>query len=327
MKIFVTGADGLLGNNLVRILLDKGYEVKVFIQSGKDVGYLKGLNIEVSYGDLLHYDELSNAMRGADVVINAAAVTDTWPNQGKLYWKVNVDGVRNVIKAVKDLEIKRLIHVGTANSFGPGDAANPGTELNEFTGEKYKLDYITSKYKAQELILKEVEENNLPALIVNPTFMIGAYDVKPSSGRMIISVIEGKVPGYSPGGRNFVYVKDVANAIANAVVKGNIGSCYLAAGVNHTYKDMFAKIAGIFNVKAPTLAIPGFAVLVYGRILSIIGNITKKEQVISYPLALISNEFHYYSNQKAVDELDMPQTDITFAINEAVDWFKQEKYL
>ncbi|MFT5723652.1 MAG: dihydroflavonol-4-reductase [Bacteroidia bacterium] len=327
MKIFVTGADGLLGNNLVRLLLNKGYQVKVFIQSGKDLGYLKGLEIEVSHGDLLNYDELAGAMQGADVVINAAAVTDTWPNQGKLYWKVNVDGVKNVIKAIKELNIARLIHIGTANSFGPGDADNPGTELNPFSGEKYGLDYITSKYNAQEILLQEVRDNQLPVLIINPTFMIGPYDVKPSSGRMIISVIQGKVPGYSPGGRNFVYVKDVAQAITNAVVQGRVGECYLAGGVNLTYKAMFAKIANIFNVKAPTLGIPGFAVLIYGGILSLVGKITKKEQVISYPLAVISNEFHYYSNQKAKDELDMPETDIEFAITEAVEWFKEEKYL
>ena len=82
MKIFVTGADGLLGNNMVRLLLDKGYSVKVFIQSGKDLGYLKGLNIEVSHGDLLNYEELVEAMTGADVVINAAAVTELGPIKG-----------------------------------------------------------------------------------------------------------------------------------------------------------------------------------------------------------------------------------------------------
>lgn len=327
MKIFVTGADGLLGNNLVRLLIADGYDVKVFIQQGKDLGYLKGLPIEASYGDLLNYEELTSAMTGAEVVINAAAVTDTWPNQGSLYWKVNVDGVENVIKAVRELKVKRLIHVGTANSFGPGDMEKPGTELDPFDGEKYGLDYITSKYKAQEIILKEAKENKLPALIVNPTFMIGPYDVKPSSGKMIISVIKGKVPGYSPGGRNFVYVKDVAQAIVNAITKGEIGECYIASGVNMTYKDMFAKMAGIFNVKPPSIAIPSFAVLIYGGILSLVGKITKKEQVISYPLALISNEFHYYSNKKAVEELDMPETDIEFAIKEAVDWFKQENYL
>lgn len=327
MRIFVTGGDGLLGNNMVRILLKDKHQVTVFIQSGKDPGFLKGLDVNFAYGDLLNYDQLNDAMKGAEVVINAAAVTDTWPNQGKLYWKVNVDGVENVIRAVRENNVKKLIHVGTANSFGPGDMESPGNETNAFEGSKYKLDYITSKYKAQELILEEVKNNNLPALIVNPTFMIGPYDVKPSSGKMIISVIQGKVPGYAPGGRNFVYVKDVAQAIVNAVELGKIGECYILGSTNLSYKEMFGKIASIFNVKPPGLGIPGFAVLLYGRVLSLVGKLTGKEPVISYPLAVISNEYHYYSSQKAVQELKMPQTDIEFAINEAVDWFKQEKYL
>lgn len=327
MRIFVTGGDGLLGNNMVRILLKDKHQVTVFIQSGKDPGFLKDLDVNFAYGDLLNYDQLNDAMKGAEVVINAAAVTDTWPNQGKLYWKVNVDGVENVIRAVRENNVKKLIHVGTANSFGPGDMESPGNETNAFEGSKYKLDYITSKYKAQELILEEVKNNNLPALIVNPTFMIGPYDVKPSSGKMIISVIQGKVPGYAPGGRNFVYVKDVAQAIVNAVELGKIGECYILGSTNLSYKEMFGKIASIFNVKPPGLGIPGFAVLLYGRVLSLVGKLTGKEPVISYPLAVISNEYHYYSSQKAVQELKMPQTDIEFAINEAVDWFKQEKYL
>ena len=327
MRVFVTGADGLLGNNMVRLLLDAGHQVKVFIQEGKDLGYLTDLTIEASYGDLLNYEQLRDAMKGSEVVINAAAVTDTWPNQGPLYWKVNVDGVKNVIQAVKENQVARLIHVGTANSFGPGNLENPGNETTPFDGARYKLDYITSKYEAQKIVLNEIKENNLPAMIVNPTFMIGPYDVKPSSGKMIISVIQGKVPGYAPGGRNFAYVRDVAQAIVNAVTMGRLGECYILGGTNLSYKQMFGKIASIFNVKPPKLGIPAFAVLIYGRILSIVGNMSGKEPVISYPLGVISNELHYYSSAKAVKELNMPQTDIEFAINEAVDWFKQENYL
>lgn len=327
MKICVTGGDGLLGNNLVRQLIDEKHEIRVLIQEGRDPGYLKSLDVDFVYGDLLHYSDVVKAFEGVDAVINAAAVTDTWPNQGSLYWKVNVDGVKNVIEAVRECGVKRLVHVGTANSFGPGPIENPGNETTQFDGERYKLDYITSKYKAQEMLLEEVRTTNLPALIVNPTFMIGPYDVKPSSGKMIISVIKGQVPGYSPGGRNFVYVNDVARAIVNALDKGRIGECYIACGVNLTYKEMFGKIAAQFNVKPPSIAIPSFAVLIYGKILGWIGKISGKEPVISYPLAKISNEFHYYSNAKAVKELDMPQTSIEDAIQEAVDWFKAEKYL
>ncbi|MFT4522233.1 MAG: dihydroflavonol-4-reductase [Bacteroidia bacterium] len=326
MKIFLTGADGLLGNNLVRRLLEKEYTVKVFIQKGKKLDYLEGCDVEVFYGDILNYDELNAAMAGSDVVIHAAALTNTWPNTGKLYYTVNVDGTANVIKAVQANKVARLLHIGTSNSFGAGSKDNPGTETNPFVADKYGLDYITSKYVAHELVLKHVKEDGLPAVILNPTFMIGPFDVKPSSGKMLLSVATGKVPGYAAGGRNFVYVNDVANAIVNAITKGRIGEGYILGSTNLSYQEMFTKTAKIFGTKAPTLRIPPFATSIYGGALSLFGKLFKFEPVVSYPLARISNEDHYYSCAKAVKELDMPQTDLDFAINEAKEWFIKEGY-
>ncbi|MBI1307936.1 MAG: NAD-dependent epimerase/dehydratase family protein [Bacteroidetes bacterium] len=325
-KVFVTGADGLLGNNLVRLLLKKKYSVKIFLQSGKPLGYLSDLPIEVSHGDILNKGEISRAVKGCDVVIHAAALTNTWPTQGEIYYHVNVDGTRNVVEAAKEHGVKRFIHVGTSNSFGAGTTEDPGNELKPFVADKYKLDYITSKYKAQEYLLEEVAKG-FPALIVNPTFMIGPYDVKPSSGKMIISVARGQVPGYSKGGRNFVYVNDVAAAIVNAIHKGRIGEGYVLGNANLSYKEMFEKIAGIVGEKAPKLKMPPVLVNSYGRISGWMGTLRGKEPVINYPLAVISNEQHFYDCSKAVNELDMPQTPVEDAIREAVKWFNKEGYL
>ncbi|MCB0735167.1 MAG: NAD-dependent epimerase/dehydratase family protein [Flavobacteriales bacterium] len=326
-RVFVTGADGLLGNNLVRLLLKEKYTVKVFLQSGKPMGYLADLPVEVSHGDILNYNEVASAMKGSQVVIHAAALTNTWPTRGPIYYKVNVEGTRNVIEAAKSNHIERFIHIGTSNSFGAGTEDALGHESNAFVADKYKLDYITSKYRAQELVLQEVKENNFPALICNPTFMIGPYDVKPSSGKMIVSVARGEVPGYSKGGRNFVYVGDVAQAVVNAIEKGTIGEGYILGNVNLSYRDMFAKIAGIVGETAPKIPMPPVLVEAYGMVSGWIGTIRKKEPVINYPLAVISNEQHYYDCGKAVRELDMPQTPIEDAIREAVAWFNKEGYL
>ena len=199
MKVFITGPDGVLGNNLVRLLLAEKYEVRVFIQTGNRAEYLEDLPIEREYGNLLHPEEVNRAVEGCDIIIHAAAKTDTWPCRHKSYWDVNVEGTRNIISAVKEYGIKKLIHIGTANSFGAGDKLDPGTEERPYEGHKYKLDYISSKYAIQQEILTSVKEDGLNAMILNPTFMIGPYDAKPSSGQMIIAVSEGKLPGY-PGG-------------------------------------------------------------------------------------------------------------------------------
>jgi len=327
MKIFLTGADGVLGNNLVRILLEKGHEVKVFIETGKKARYLEELPLERSEGSILNYEELRSAMEGYDIVIHAAAKTDTWPPRHESYWKVNLEGTRNIIAAVKELGVKRLIHIGTANSFGPGDENNPGDETKPYTADKYGLDYMCTKRAAQEEVLKAVKQEGLDAVIVNPTFMIGPYDSKPSSGTMIMAVSQGKIPGYPSGGRNFVYVRDVANAIEGAIEKGVKGECYILGNENLTYKEAFEKMAKSLGVKAPGMKMPRWLTLAYGRLLSGASVVFRFTPPVNYPMAMISTEKHFYSSEKAIKDLGLNQTPVSEALKEAVEWFRDNKYL
>jgi dihydroflavonol-4-reductase len=327
MKIFLTGPDGVLGNNLVRLLLEKEYEVKVFIQTGNKAVYLENLPIEREYGNILVPEEVNKAVSGCDIIIHAAAKTDSWPTRDKSYWDVNVDGTRNIIRAARANGIKKLIHIGTANSFGAGNKLDPGNEERPFAGYKYKLDYISSKYAIQEEILSEVKNNGLKALILNPTFMIGPFDAKPSSGQMIIAVSEGKIPGYPGGGRNFVYVKDVAMAIVNAIELGVIGECYILGNENLYYNEIFSKMAKELNVKPPGIKFPGFITLAYGGLLTFLGRMFRFTPSVNYSMSLISTEFHFYSSAKAVRELKMPQTPIELAIKESADWFREKGYI
>jgi len=327
MKVFITGADGVLGNNLVRILLNRGHKVRVFIETGKKAACLEGLDIEKSSGSILDYDALKAAMSGSDIIIHAAAKTDTWPLRHVNYWKINVEGTRNIINAFKETGAKRLLHIGTANSFGPGDENDPGDENRPYAAGRYKLDYMSSKYAAQQEILRVVKEDGLDALVLNPTFMLGPYDSKPSSGTMILAVNSGKIPGYPPGGRNFVYVKDVAVAIANAIDMGKKGECYILGNENLTYKEAFLKMAGALNVKAPSVKMPGLLTIIYGALISVASSLFRFTPSVTYALALISTEKHFYSSEKAVRELDMPRTSIDEALSEAVKWFRENGYI
>jgi dihydroflavonol-4-reductase len=325
MKVFMSGADGILGNNLVRLLLAKGHEVKIMIETGKKARCLDNLAIERVYGSILNYEELKSAIDGQEVVIHAAAKTDTFPPQHESYWKVNVEGTRNMIKAVKEQGARRLIFVGTANSFGAGDEHAPGDETKPYAAGKYGLEYMCSKRMAQEEVLKAVQEDNLDAVVVNPTFMIGPYDSKPSSGTMILAVHKRKLPGYPPGGRNFVYVGDVAKAIIEAIDKGKRGECYILGHENLTYKEAFEKMASALGVKAPSIKMPGLITRVYGRILSFAGAVFGFAPTVNYPMALISTEKHYYSSAKAISELGLLQTPVSEALAEAVAWFRDQK--
>lgn len=328
MKVLVTGADGLLGSNLVRLLLERKYDVSVLLMDGiKESGTLKDLDIQRFYGNILNPIALNTAIQGQDIVIHAAASIMVFPAKAKSLHEVNVQGTVNIIQACEKHKIKRLIHVGTANSFGNGSINNPGNENSPYQGYKYGLDYMDTKRQAQDIVLKAVKERGLHALVVNPTFLIGPYDSRPNSGAMILGIYEGKVPGYTKGSKNYVAAKDAATAIANAIEMGEIGECYILGNQNYSYKEAFSIIGKEIGVKPPALKLPDGIVKVYGRINSFLASLFKFNPAVTKELAIISCEDHCYSGQKARNVLKMPETPLQVAVREAFDWFKENGYI
>jgi dihydroflavonol-4-reductase len=328
MEILVTGPDGVLGSNLVRELLARNYSVRVLLEPGKDPITLKDLPIKRFHGNILDPNALDSVFKDKDVVFHCAAATSVFPAKNEIVNKVNIEGTQNVIHAALKHKIQRLIYVGTANSFGFGSSLdNLGSEEQPYRSAKYGLDYMDSKYKAQQLILTAVKDQGLPAIIVNPTFMIGPYDSRPSSGAMILAIHNSKVPGYSSGGKNYVAVKDVATAMANAITMGRIGECYIAGNVNLDFKEAFGLIAKTINAKAPTRKLSNFAVITFGAISSFLAKVFNYYPAVTKELATISTENHYYSVEKARKELLLPQTPLDLAIQECYDWFKENGYL
>jgi len=327
MKILVTGADGLLGSNLVRELLSRRHEIRAFVQPGRQQVTLEGLAIEKFAGNLLSTEEVVQSAEGCDAIIHCAASTAVWPIRSEIINKVNIDGTKNIIQAVYKNKVQRLIYVGTANSFGFGSKDQPGIEGNPYKSATYGLDYMDSKYKAMQVVLEEVKKNSLPAVVVNPTFMFGPYDSTPSSGAMIVALYKGKVPGYTSGGRNYLCAKDAAVAIANALTQGRVGECYILGNENLSYKEIFTKISSTIGVKPPSLSIPSVFAKLYGHIGSLIGTITGKAPAVSYPLSRIASDEHYYSPVKARKELGLPQTPVETGIRESFEWLKENGYL
>lgn len=326
MKIFITGGDGLLGSNLVRVLLDRGHKLRILVQSGRTVNSLDGLlNLEKAEGDLLNYESLKAAAREVDAIFHLAANTNIWPSRNEMVNQVNIEGTRNILRLAKELNVKRLVHIGTANTFSFGTKENPGREDTAYKGLKYGLDYMDSKWKAHQLVMAAVKEG-LPALVVNPTFMLGAYDSVPSSGAMILAVYSQKLPGYAPGGRNYICVKDAAKGIANTLEKGKIGESYIIGNENLSYKEAFSKMAVELGVKPPTRSIPKWALLVYGRFGSLLAGITERKPTVSWPMAKIACDAHYFTAEKAIRELDLPQSPIEEGIRESFNWLKNNGY-
>lgn len=325
-KVLVTGANGFLGSNLVTRLNEEGYNVRVIVRKNADIKSIEGKSCEVVFGNVDNKDDVRRAIEGCDIVIHAACITDQWSISFDEYERVNFTATKYIADACLELGVKKLVYVSTANTMGPGSKHTPGNELSGFTLFKANSGYINSKYLAQQYVLEQTAMKKLPAVVVNPTFMIGPNDVKPSSGKLMLYCMGKKILFYPPGGKNFVYIKDVCSGIVNAIDKGKVGECYLLAGHNLTYKEFFKLVSDTSGEKKRFIQLPGFILKLAGRTGSIIEHIRRKSGRLNYTSSFLLCLDNYYTGKKAERELAISFTPMEHAVKDALDWFKTNNY-
>lgn len=325
--VLVTGANGFLGAHLTRELLSRNYQVRAFVRPGSDCRTLAGLPIIYCEGDIREPDSLERAIVGCDALIHAAALAQVNPARSPAIWTMNLVGTETVIQVAHRSRIKRFVYVGTANVFGFGTREQPGDETTPFAGQGYGSDYIDSKRAATLKVEQAVRERGLPAVSVHPTFMLGPLDAKPTSGRMLIELFRGKAIGYPMGGKNFVHVRDVAVATVNALTQGQIGESYILGNENMSYREAFQLMAQLIGVAPPQMPIPPGLARLYGFLCDAWARVTGQPGQLNSAMIAVANDGHYFSSQKAIMELALPQTPIVEAIREAFDWFKKNDYV
>lgn len=325
-KVLVTGANGFLGSNVARELYRNGYDVKLMMRASSSAEVINDIPCEIFYGKINDAADVNKAVAGCDFVVHTASVTQQWAIKPEEYEQVNIAGTKNIVQACLAYDIKKLVHVSTANTFGPGNKYHAANELSAFRFMKVNSPYINTKYIAQQYVLEQVIQKKLPAVIVNPTFMIGEYDSKPSSGQIILYGMNKRFLFFPPGGKNFVHIRDVSRGILNALENGINGECYLMAGENLSYKNFFKLLADVSGQKQILIPIPPAALKIGGLAGSFIGAFRKTAVKLNYASGSMLCLHNYYSGEKSEKELQVKYTPVKTAIANALTWFKEHKY-
>lgn len=327
MKTLITGANGLLGANLARELLNRGHAVRALVRSNSDLRALHGLDLELHFGDLQDELGLRKALRGCDSLVHAAGRTpDPAASYGD-YIATNLRGTQKLVRAAEEQGMNRMVHVSSCCVFGGGSLDDPGTELSEFNGFRFNSGYINSKYLAQQWILSEVEKKGLPIVVVNPTIMLGPFDTRPSSGEIILRLLRKKFQVCPTGGKNFIDVRDAARATCNALLRGIPGECYLLAGENLTFSALFRKIYSAWGICRKEFKVPGPLVKLAGMCGNILSMVSEKPCPLTYSAARQLSSSSYFSGEKAVHHLQLTAHGVDDAIRDAIAWFSDNGYL
>lgn len=321
MRAFVTGGSGFVGANLVRLLLQQGYQVRVLVRPSSCLNNLQSLDVELVEGNLNDTD-LSQKIKGCQVLFHVAAHYSLWQQDKQALYLNNVLGTRNILAAASRAGVERTVYTSSVAAIGVGENGQAVDETYQSPVAKLIGDYKKSKYWAEQAANKAVKLGQ-DIVIVNPSTPIGAWDIKPTpTGDMILRFLQRRMPFYLNTGLNLIDVEDVAWGHLLALEKGKTGDRYILGNCNLTLKAILERLAAITSIPAPTQTIPCpipyTAAWIDENILTLLG----KKPSLPLDGVRMARQKMYYDSTKAKEELGLPQSPIELALERAIAWFK-----
>jgi nucleoside-diphosphate-sugar epimerase len=164
MNILVTGGSGFIGTNLVTDLLGGGHNVTIYDKRQSEI--YPDLCI---VGDIRDKEKLSKSIRAVDAVYHLAAEHRDDVQPTSLYYEVNVGGAENIVYALRNNNVNRLIFTSTVAVYGLNSGAtDEDSPVNPFN------EYGKSKYKAENIFNDWADSNPARCLVtVRPTVIFG----------------------------------------------------------------------------------------------------------------------------------------------------------
>ena len=320
VRVLLTGASGLLGHNVLRTLLERGCKVRAVVRKSgaiRSEAIPEGTEVllETILGDILDFNNLEQWCQGCDAVINCAGTTDMSLLRLEDYLPVNCS-LPEAICAVMERNpaLRTLVSVSSANTVGNGSPQSPADESAPFAPPYSASLYAQSKAEAEAWLRCWARANtDRRVIIVNPGFIIGAYDYKPSSGQLLLAAYRKPLMAAPPGGKSFVYAYDAAQAIVNALSRGRSGERYLLAGKCLTLKEFYGLQAQLLRYRQLYISLPRRLCVLVGALGDLLRKLGVRTMLSRANVELMCEREHY-DNSKAVCELGLPQTPLEDAV-------------
>lgn len=326
MRILLLGSTGLLGRNVLNLLLKSNYDVVAFVRNSHGIRDIDNRKLSIIKGSLTDEESLYKASENCQAIINCAGTTDMSLLHYEDYVPINVNLCKTLAKIVETTDTKIIVHVSSANTIGYGTKERLGDEHYPMR-EPFASSYYAQSKREGEKYLEELatRHSECHLIILNPGFMIGAWDSKPSSGQLLLAGYKKPIMVIPKGGKSFVAVTDVARAVVSALTKGRNGERYLLTGEDLSLGDFYRRQSSVCNYNQLLITIPQWIVAAAGKIGDLLRLMHFRIQLSTINVRQLS-VMEYYTNKKAEKELDFFVTPLDDAIHEFFEWQKNKKH-
>jgi dihydroflavonol-4-reductase len=319
LRTLVTGATGFIGRPLVRMLVERGDEVRVLARPSSNLSALEGLAIQVVRGDVTQPDTLPTALAGVQKVFHAAGLVSMARSDRPRLHEVNVGGTRNLMDAALQAGVERVIYTSSISAVGY--SRRPELVREDTVWVDYGISYAQSKRAAEEEAFA-ISRKGLPLVVVNPTMAMGANDPNLTSTAVVARYLRGDLTVRVDGGLNVLHVDDFAAGHILADERGRPGERYILGDTNVTWGEFF-RILNELSGKGIPRRIPAVVARAAAALSEfVIARRTGKPPKIYYEEAIAASLYRVADSSKAIRELGLPQRPLRDTLKETVDWLQ-----
>lgn len=323
-RAMVLGATGFIGGHVARAALAEGWSVTGVRRRPDSVGNIGDLPIEWLQADLQEESRLRSAMAGAEVVFHAAGY---YPHSSRHVADQVADAVRQtrgVLQAARLAGVRRFIYTSSLTTIGrpPADAARLADERDHYLpGSVARSAYYECKYAMESEVLRAAAAG-FPAIVLNPTAVLGPGDVHLTMARILVALAGGRGLAWFPAETNVVDVRDCAAAHVAAALRGRVGERYLIGGHNLTVRDLMQEIAEVCGVPAPRWRVPVGVIDTLVRF----GDLLPGPNQLGNHLRAV-HAWQGYDCAKAASELGLAPRPLAETLQAAIGWLRATGYL
>lgn len=328
----VTGATGFLGHRIVRMLLDEGKKVRVFVRQDYN-----DTRVEVFKGDLMDLESIRNAVEGVDVVFHTASFISWNPNDTAKLKKINIQATRDIIEACKEFKVSKLIYTSSIDAIYEGKPIKDGNESLPYPS-KFIDHYSYTKAVAEKDV---ISANNVNGLLTCSLRTAGIYG--PGDRTRLPSIIDvlrkGSYMQIGNGTSKFshVYVDNCAYAhllAEKALLPESpvCGQCYFITDHESGYFfDFFRPILSSLGYTIPNKRISYRVAMILAYISEFVAELpwnrkTAQPLLTRYTVASTALDFSFVHDKATRDFGYQPIIPLDIAIEETIKDLKQRGY-
>lgn len=325
----------MVGTHLMLALSQKGKKVRALRRKSSDMDQVRSVFgwyeadpdrllqfIDWIEGDVLDVDSLRKAMHQVEVIYHCAGKVsfDSFDRHALLH--VNQQGTANVVNTALNLGVKKLCHVSSVSALGKSKQGETIDEQHYWKTSRKNSIYAVSKYAGEREVWRGHEEG-LPAVIINPSIIIGPSQWDVGSTRLFSTIYKG-VPAYTSGIGGYVDVRDVTEIMIRLMESDITGERFVVSSENCSFEHVITQIAMVLNKKPPRLRLypwMGEAGWVAEHILRIFG----RTPTLTKEIARSAFHRFYYDNSKIVQALNYKFIPVNEAITHTGNIFMKER--